>query len=126
MLASSTIISTGRSFFAPAAPLLEVGRNFLFTHAGKSRSQEIGSCLELSKIRGLYTLARRRNIDTQRFAPARHGDGRIGFEIAGDLFPELANAYLNCGHIFLPCVHLSVLKLEKNCKLEDGTAIGLV
>src|SRR5215472_2371171 len=106
MLASSTIISTGRSVFAPAAPILEVGRNFLFTHASKNRSQAIGCRLEFSKIRGLYTSARRRNIDTQRFASACHGDRRIGFEIARNLFSELANAYLNCQHIFPPmCTH---------------------
>jgi hypothetical protein len=65
MLASSTIISTGRNFFAPATPLLEVGRNFLFTHAGKSRSQAIGRRLELPKIRRLYTL-RLRGGDARR------------------------------------------------------------
>jgi hypothetical protein len=60
-------ISTSQSFFAPA-PLLEVGRNVLFTHTRKSRGQALGSRLELSKIRGLYAFARRGNIDNQRFS----------------------------------------------------------
>lgn len=75
-------ISTGRSFLAPA-PILKFGRNVLFTHAG--------SRPELSKIPGLYTLARRRNIDAQCLGTARHHHGRFGFEIARKLFRELVD-----------------------------------
>src|ERR1039458_9589549 len=97
MFASSTIISAGFSFPAPAR-LLKLGEEIFFIDVRECLGKTVRRSLQFGNIGCLGALSTSGNVDAESFAAACDGDGSVRFQETGDAFAELADADFNCGH----------------------------
>jgi hypothetical protein len=95
-LASRTTNLNGQQFSAPA-PILEVGRNVLVTHAGKSRYQAWAAALSSPRSAN-FTPLRGVGIWTPGVSPRRVTATAYRIRDSDrDLFPELTNPNFTAG-----------------------------